>query len=65
VSHREEISEKLAIALDIKCEIVFGLPLFGDFIRADCAAVELVEARAVDPIQIRCETPPRTVHVDQ
>jgi PAS domain S-box-containing protein len=63
LSHREEISEKLAIEMDIKCGIAFGGPLIGDVLDKESPRFNLAGPIVDEAIRIRENAPPGAVHV--
>jgi class 3 adenylate cyclase len=62
-AHRDEINEKLAIELDIKCGIAFGGPLIGDLLHNKSPKFELTGPIVNEAINIRKDTPQGSVYV--
>jgi PAS domain S-box-containing protein len=62
-SHREEISEKLAMELDITAGISFGGPLLGDVLNREAPRFDLSGPIVSEALEIRQEATPGTVRV--
>jgi PAS domain S-box-containing protein len=62
-SYREEISEKLALEMDIKCGIAFGGPVIGDLLSVESPQFDITGPIVKEAIDIRESAAPGTVHV--
>jgi hypothetical protein len=65
VSQREEINEKLAVELDIKCGIAFGGPLIGDVLNRGAPKFDLTGTIVNEAIMIRRDAPPGVIYVNE